>query len=85
MANQTPDSQLSAYEQINRLLSEQCEQSQVVEDNKNRSPCILEGTPNMLGDTASQSSQQKRKRQTHEEAQVYRQQVERERWQKRQR
>ncbi|MBW0584434.1 hypothetical protein O181_124149 [Austropuccinia psidii MF-1] len=52
MANQTPDSQLSAYEKINWLLSEQCEQSQVVEDNKNRSPCVLEGTPNTLGDTA---------------------------------
>ncbi|MBW0580220.1 hypothetical protein O181_119935 [Austropuccinia psidii MF-1] len=85
MANQTPDSQLSAYEEINWLLSEQCEQSQVVEDNKNRSPCVLEGTPNTLGDTASQSLQQKRKCRTHEEAQVYRQQVEHEQWQKRQR
>ncbi|MBW0542949.1 hypothetical protein O181_082664 [Austropuccinia psidii MF-1] len=84
MANQTPDSQLSAYEQINRLLSEHCEQSQVVEDDKNISPCILEGMPNTLGDTASQSSQQKRKRRTHEEAQVHRQQVEQERRLKRQ-
>ncbi|MBW0555347.1 hypothetical protein O181_095062, partial [Austropuccinia psidii MF-1] len=74
----TPDSQLSAYEQINWLLSEQCEQSQVVEDNKNRSPWALEGAPNTSGDTASQSSQQKRKLQAHEEAQVYCQQVEHE-------
>ncbi|MBW0491419.1 hypothetical protein O181_031134 [Austropuccinia psidii MF-1] len=85
MANQTPDSQLSAHEKINWLLSKQCEQSQVVEDNKNRSPCVLEGAPNTLGDTASQSSQQKRKHQSHEEAQVYCQQVEHERWLKQQR
>ncbi|MBW0487611.1 hypothetical protein O181_027326 [Austropuccinia psidii MF-1] len=85
MANQTPDSQLSAYEKINWFLSDQCEQSQVVEDNKNISPCVLEGAPNTLGDTVSESLQQKHKRQTHEEAQVYRQQVEHERWLKPQR
>ncbi|MBW0517993.1 hypothetical protein O181_057708 [Austropuccinia psidii MF-1] len=85
MANQTPDSQLSAYGKINWFLSEQCDKSQVVEDNKNRSPCVLEGSPNTLGDTESQSSQQKRKSQTREEAQVYHQQVEHEWWLKQQR
>ncbi|MBW0506176.1 hypothetical protein O181_045891 [Austropuccinia psidii MF-1] len=85
MTNQTPDSQLSTYEQINWLLSKQCELFQVVEDNKNRSQCILEGVLNTLGDTASQSSQQKHKQQTHEEAQVHCQQVEHECWLKQQR
>ncbi|MBW0562690.1 hypothetical protein O181_102405 [Austropuccinia psidii MF-1] len=85
MANQTPDSQLSTYEKINWLLSEQCEPSQVVEDNKNRSPCVLEGVPNTLGDTSSQSLQQKHKCQTHEEAQVHCHQVEHELWLKQQR
>ncbi|MBW0520211.1 hypothetical protein O181_059926 [Austropuccinia psidii MF-1] len=84
MANQTPDSQLSTYEQINWLLSKQCEPSEVVEDNKNISQCILEGVLNTLGDTASQSSLQKHK-QTHEEAQVHHQQVEHECWLKQQR
>ncbi|MBW0469470.1 hypothetical protein O181_009185 [Austropuccinia psidii MF-1] len=85
MANQTPDSQLSAYEQISWLLSEQCEPSEVVENNKNSSQWLMEGVINNLGDTASQSSQQKCKQQTHEEAQVHCQQVEHEHWLKQQR
>ncbi|MBW0525499.1 hypothetical protein O181_065214 [Austropuccinia psidii MF-1] len=85
MTNQTPDSQLSAYEKINQLLSKQCEPLQVVEDNKNRSQCIMEGMLNTLGDTASQSSQKKHKQQPHEEAQVHFQQMEHEFWLKQQR
>ncbi|MBW0541447.1 hypothetical protein O181_081162 [Austropuccinia psidii MF-1] len=95
MSNITLDSQLSAYELIQRSLvqineREESQHSPIVRgeldiQNKQLICNIQNGSQKNIEKTLSQSSFQKWKRPTHEEAELHWQKIEHERWLKRQR
>ncbi|MBW0572290.1 hypothetical protein O181_112005 [Austropuccinia psidii MF-1] len=95
MSNITPDSQLSAYELIQRSLvqineRDESQHSPIVRgeleiQNEQLICNIQNDSQQTIDDTLSQSSFQKWKRCTHEEAQLHRQKIEHDRWLKRQR
>ncbi|MBW0546430.1 hypothetical protein O181_086145 [Austropuccinia psidii MF-1] len=86
MTNVTPDSQLSSYERLNRLLSENQEEHEDVHSDQvspNLTTEIMEQplSGQIMGQMnfesfPSQTSTQQQKRCTSEEAQLYRQQLE---------
>ncbi|MBW0494538.1 hypothetical protein O181_034253 [Austropuccinia psidii MF-1] len=95
MSNITPNSQLSAYELIQRSLvwineREETQHSPIVcgdldIQNKQLICDNHNGSQQAIDETPSQTSLQKRKHRTHEEAQLHRQKIEHKRWLKRQR